>query len=507
MTGKELELRGPHTSIRGAYADIILDDPDALADFLASCHHYYVLHDARGDELQAPLTATTIDYLLDDGEPQLHGVFEFVVDPTVTYDSYGWQGNLAIRLRQTLHERDIATDQLPTQKDDFFFELDEHYSIHIKFGANLQNCDVELHLLNNAELYKALNQDKPKNPKAFAKEAEPPYNTVFKFAQAWLMIQDQIIEEFNAANIDSVQRRQYRLSVASQLSPSETDERIFIDHQGGHDRTPALDPFDLVGGAYQAKAALSEIVTMLEHPEVAKRYNTDAPNILLYGPAGAGKTTLAHAFAEKIGAEIIELDSTSVMGKWLGDSGKNVGKHIAEARDKAKRGRVVVLFEEFSTLAHADNDRHSDRRDALKKLNIELDKIEENPNVIVVAAMNDSIHELDESLARRFEHIHMPKPNDRERAEVWLCCLIEAGYEILVDELNPDQDTATHSALFDSTINPFELAAASEDMSGAECRIVVKKAARQAASRHIATGQPQQISQAHLLEAIRQFGR
>ena len=66
-------------------------------------------------------------------------------------------------------------------------------------------------------------------------------------------------------------------------------------------------------------------------------------NIILYGPYGVGKTSVARAFAREIGGELVEFD-VSVMGRV--DEIKGI-RELIENRYVWKGNRVVVVFDEM----------------------------------------------------------------------------------------------------------------------------------------------------------------
>lgn len=84
--------------------------------------------------------------------------------------------------------------------------------------------------------------------------------------------------------------------------------------------------------------------------------------ILLHGPPGTGKTTLAQALAQKLSirmihtfpeARLLELNPHTLLSKWFGDSSKLIGQLFQSilALSSNESLLTVVLIDEVETLA------------------------------------------------------------------------------------------------------------------------------------------------------------
>ena len=180
--------------------------------------------------------------------------------------------------------------------------------------------------------------------------------------------------------------------------------------------TPTTD-FDDVGGLVEAKQQLEQAVTwpLMYGPLFDAADTSPAAGVLLYGPPGTGKTLLARAIAGESEVNFIQVQGPELLDRYVGESERAVREVFERARQAAP---AIVFFDEIDAIA---GDRDSLGSDSgvgdrvVSQLLTELDRLSDNPNLVVLAATNrrDS---LDGALLRagRLErHIEVPEP-DRE---------------------------------------------------------------------------------------------
>jgi transitional endoplasmic reticulum ATPase len=282
-------------------------------------------------------------------------------------------------------------------------------------------------------------------------------------------------------------------------------ERAGVTPPSGMARSPAApepEPdhvrFDQLGGLDQVVAQLREVADSFRHPQVMARWGATRPQgVLMWGPPGTGKTTLAKALAVEIGGTLKEIRTPDILDKWVGTSERNIRRIFTEARKY--RTPTVLLFDEFDSIITYTGSPESSADHAVNSVagifKQEMNGlIKDNPNVIVVATTNFP-DRVDASLTRsgRFDvKIAVPLPDERARADI-LATLIATlmnrheigGFRMFADDI----DTAA-------------VARRAIGMSGADLKEVLRRVQLAKAIQEARSGTSGPITQDDVMTAL-----
>src|SRR4051812_6361335 len=199
--------------------------------------------------------------------------------------------------------------------------------------------------------------------------------------------------------VDSAALEVFRRASQSgrQLELDEAQLLAAIDRFGGQDR-PTVERW--TWGSLilppSIKAQLQQLQAVIEDPEAATRFGIEPPTgLLLAGPPGTGKTTVAKVLAAQARCSFYPISGADVMSKWVGESEQNIRRLF----DRARENRPSIVFiDEIDALAG--------RRGAVEvhdtqvnQLLAEIDGLSGQRGVFVIGATNRP-DELDPALLR-----------------------------------------------------------------------------------------------------------
>lgn len=135
------------------------------------------------------------------------------------------------------------------------------------------------------------------------------------------------------------------------------------------------------------------------------------------GAPGVGKTTLAHHLAARLGLTMVAVHPERIIDKWLGSTGKNIGRLFDIATDD-EADPILLFFDEFDAIAHKRKQTDQAAGDEQNAwINTLLQRIDRHAGYIV-AATNHGQH-IDPAIWRRFDiHLTLELPGQEERERI-----------------------------------------------------------------------------------------
>lgn len=132
--------------------------------------------------------------------------------------------------------------------------------------------------------------------------------------------------------------------------------------------------------------------------------------ILLVGPPGTGKTTLAEAIAEAVSVPLFVVRYESMIGSYLGETATRLKRLF----DYVRTTPCVLFFDEFDAVGKERGDTHEtgEIKRVVASLLMQVDDL---PSYTIVAAATNHPELLDRASWRRFQ-IRLPLPLPDSRA-------------------------------------------------------------------------------------------
>lgn len=165
----------------------------------------------------------------------------------------------------------------------------------------------------------------------------------------------------------------------------------------------------------EVKQICQEVAQEHYRKELLRSYGLEPRNrILLIGPPGNGKTSLAEAIAESLMVPLYVVRYEGIVGTYLGETSVRLRRLIEYACTR----ECVLFFDEFETLGKERGDRHEtgEIKRVVSSLLMQIDAL---PSHVVVIGATNHPELLDRAVWRRFQiRMDLPQPT-RVHLEEW----------------------------------------------------------------------------------------
>jgi transitional endoplasmic reticulum ATPase len=194
----------------------------------------------------------------------------------------------------------------------------------------------------------------------------------------------------NAAALEGFVTAAAQAALAEQRAIEQRDVMAAVRAREGGERVVLENPvaWDDVVLPDDVRESLLEVLNVFVRPDLARTLGVTAPaGLLLWGPPGTGKTTIAKAMATEVAASFYEHSSADLLSKWAGESEEKVAKLFARA--KANRPAIVFIDEIDGLLRKRGGDAASPWEErVVGQFLRELDGLDHQEGVLLVGATN-----------------------------------------------------------------------------------------------------------------------
>jgi SpoVK/Ycf46/Vps4 family AAA+-type ATPase len=138
-------------------------------------------------------------------------------------------------------------------------------------------------------------------------------------------------------------------------------------------------------------------------------------NVLFTGPSGVGKTMAAEVLANTLSLVLFQIDLSSVVSKYIGET----EKHLSAIFREAEMSQSLLFFDEADSLFSKRTEvKDAHDRYANLEVNYLLQRIEQYEGLVVLAT--NMQRNLDDAFLRRMQEvIDFPFPDEALRERIW----------------------------------------------------------------------------------------
>ena len=173
-----------------------------------------------------------------------------------------------------------------------------------------------------------------------------------------------------------------------------------------------------------------QLIEIVDHVRLAPRVLDDwkfgeqmpygrGVTALFFGPSGTGKTMAALAIARRLGVDLLRLDFSRVVSKYIGDTEKNIDRVFTDAQ---RSGSAILIDEADALLGKRSEVKDAHDRYANIEVAYLLQRMEAYEGLAILTT--NMRQNLDSAFLRRLRFIvDFPKPDVEAREKIWRFCL------------------------------------------------------------------------------------
>lgn len=163
----------------------------------------------------------------------------------------------------------------------------------------------------------------------------------------------------------------------------------------------------------ETRGALEEFIEQQRRADVLRAHGLEPRNrVLLVGPPGNGKTSLAEAIAEALNVNFFVVRYELLIGSYLGETAARLRRTL----DYARTTPCVLFFDEFDAIAKERGDTH-ETGEVKRVVSSLLMQVDELPSYTILVGATNHPELLDRAAWRRFQlHVDLPAPSQAQVA-------------------------------------------------------------------------------------------